>query len=193
MTFLDPGADGDPLPRDRRHRHHLPEWFEDDVDDLDDDRSDELDELDELDDESWDDTGPDDDLPMLPAVPLRTPGDVLAAMLLVVGPERCGPPALWFLLLDADDRPLPLVLPVCDLPARPDEQGCVQVVDALARIVEIEAPGGSVAVAYVRASGGDRGAFETAWDAALTRAATQRGVTLAARVVIGATRARVLA
>jgi len=187
MTFLD-SCDDDPLPHDRAPGHHLPEWFGDDLDDdLDDDGDDEPDDA-----ESWDDTGPDDDLPPVPGVPLRTPGEVLAAMLLMVGPERCGPPALWFLLLDADDRPLPLVLPICYLPARPDERGCAQVVDALARIVEIEAPGGSVSVAYVRASGGDRGAFETAWDSALTRAAMQHRVRLAARVVIGATRARVL-
>jgi len=187
MAFLNPWDD-DPLPHDRAPGHHLPEWFEDDLDDdLDDEGDAEQDDPD-----SWDDMGPDDDLPALPAVPLRSPGDVLAAMLVVVGPERCGPPALWFLVLDADHRPLPLVLPLGDLPARTDSTICAQIVDALARILETEAPGGSIAVAYVRAAGGDRGAFETSWDAALTRAATQRRVILAARVVIGETRARVL-
>jgi hypothetical protein len=84
-------------------------------------------------------------------------------LLHVVGPEREGRPALWFLVLDADDRVLPLVLPVSDLPTVADRVVAANLVHVLASVLENDAPGGSVVVGYVRRGGGARGAFEAGW------------------------------
>ena len=64
--------------------------------------------------------GPDDDLVGLPGTAVRTSADALAVLLDLVGPERSGPPALWFVLLDADGRTVPVVLPITDVPLRAD-------------------------------------------------------------------------
>jgi hypothetical protein len=143
-------------------------------------------------DDTWDDYGPDDDLPPLPDAPLRTPSEALAAMLALVGPERDGPPALWCLLLDAERRPVPLVLPLEGLPPRPLPQECDRVAYALRRVLDEEVPDGGVVLAYVRAEGGDAGRYERDWDTAMRRAADHRRLPVVASVAIGAHRARVL-
>ncbi|SFJ97679.1 hypothetical protein [Cellulomonas sp. KH9] len=140
----------------------------------------------------WAAPGPDDDLPVLPAHPLRDVDDILAVMLSLVGPERAGPPALWLVLLDADGRMLPVVLPLVGIPLHPDPAQVRQVVVAMADILRHDAPGGSVAVAVVRAAGGDRGSLERAWEHALRTTTADHGVRLSAVVAIGEHRARVL-
>jgi len=144
-------------------------------------------------DAGWPAPGPDDDLPTLPTFPLRDVDDVLEVVLSLVGPERAGPPALWIVLLDAHGMMLPAVLPLVGVPLQPDPVQVDQVVAAMADILVHDAPGGSVAVALVRAAGGDRGAFERAWEHALRQAAAARGVTVSAVVAVGEHRARVLA
>ncbi|WP_456844080.1 hypothetical protein [Cellulomonas sp. P5_C6] len=160
-------------------------WFEDDWDD---------DEHDSWGDEPWlvDDDGPDDDLPDPPGAQLGSAGDALAVALDLVGPERAGPPALWFLLLDGSDRTLPLVLPITDVPLRADRAVARQLMSVLASVIAADAPGGSVVVVCVRAAGGDRGAFEASWVPALREAADDHGVRVWAVVALGANRARVL-
>lgn len=143
---------------------------------------------------AWSAPGPDDDLADAAAPGVLVP-DATAAlelMLRLVGPERAGPPALWFALLDAERRLLPVVLPLADVPLRPDVAAARQVVHVLAAVLEREAPGGSVVVAVVRAAGGDQGSFERAWGHALVLAATDRDLPVAAVVAIGEHRARVL-
>ncbi|MBO3102707.1 hypothetical protein [Cellulomonas fengjieae] len=76
--------------------------------------------------DAWDDVpwradGPDHDLPDPPGSPLRSADEALAVLLDLVGPERAGAPALWFLLLDAQCRTIPVVLPIVDVPVRADE------------------------------------------------------------------------
>ena len=117
---------------------------------------------------------------------------LLDVLLTLVGPERAGPPALWIVLLDAAGRPLPVVLPLVGIPLRPDPAQVRQVVLALADVLAHDAPGGSLAVAVVRAAGGDRGSFERAWEHAVRTAAADLGVAVGAVVAIGEHRARVL-
>ena len=158
-------------------------WFDDD--DEDDDT---------WADEPWgvDDGGPDHDLPDPPGARLGSAGDALAVVLDLVGPERAGPPALWFVLLDADDRTLPVVLPITDVPLRADRVVARQLMRVLASVLRSAGEGGSVVVGLVRAAGGDRGAFETSWLPALRQAADDAGVRVWAVVALGASRARVL-
>lgn len=140
----------------------------------------------------WAAPGPDDDLPQVPAHPLRDAHELLEVALSLVGPERAGPPALWVLLLDADDVVLPVVLPLVGVPLRPDPAQVRQVVLAMGDVLEHDAPGGALAVALVRAAGGDRGAFERAWEHALRTACDDQGVRLRALLAVGEHRARVL-
>ncbi|ADG74774.1 hypothetical protein Cfla_1877 [Cellulomonas flavigena DSM 20109] len=140
----------------------------------------------------WAAPGPDDDLPQIPTHPLRDVDDVLEVALSLVGPERAGPPALWIVLLDADGMMLPVVLPLVGVPLQPDAVQVRQVVVAMGDVLAHDAPGGSIAVALVRAAGGDRGAFERAWEHALRVACDDQGVRLSAVVAVGEHRARVL-
>jgi len=148
--------------------------------------------MDTHDSPGWHAPGPDDDLPVLPAHPLRDADDLLEVMLSLVGAERAGPPALWLVLLDADGMMLPVVLPLVGVPLRPDLGQVRQIVLAMADILDHDAPGGSMAVAIVRAAGGDRGSFERTWERALRAAADDQGVPVSAVVAVGEHRARVL-
>ncbi|NUU17707.1 hypothetical protein HP550_10655 [Cellulomonas humilata] len=160
-------------------------WFDDDwADDPDDQWA----------DVPWvlDVGGPDDDLPDPAGAVLRAGADALAVLLDLVGPERAGPPALWFVLLDHSDRTIPVVLPITDVPVRADAAVARRLVAVLDSVLASDAPGGSVVVGLVRAAGGDRGAFEASWVPALREAADDAGVRLWAVVAIGQSRARVL-
>ncbi|GIG39865.1 hypothetical protein [Cellulomonas phragmiteti] len=141
----------------------------------------------------WAAPGPDDDLPALPAHPVRDVDEILDVMISLVGPERAGPPALWIVLIDAGGMMLPVVLPLVGIPLQPDPAHVRQVVVAMADILAHDAPGGSIAVAIVRAAGGDRGAFERSWEHALRTATADQGVAVSAVVAVGEHRARVLA
>lgn len=149
---------------------------------------------DDVADESWLDggTGSDDDYPPVSGRTLEDGRDALDVLMRVVGPERDGPPALWFLVLDAADRVLPLVLPIAEVPTVPDAVVAANLVHVLASVLEHDAPGGSVVVGYVRRGGGDLGAFEAGWSSALHVSAHQEVVRIRAEVAIGRDRARIL-
>jgi hypothetical protein len=145
-------------------------------------------------DEPWLDggTGTDDDSPPTAGRTLEDGRDALDVLLRVVGPECDGPPALWFLVLDAAYRVLPLVLPIADVPTVPDAVVADNLVHVLASVLEHDAPGGSVVVGYVRRGGGDRGAFEAGWSSALHASAHREAVMIRAEAAIGRDRARIL-
>lgn len=123
---------------------------------------------------------------------LESADDALALLLGLVGRDRSGPPALWFVVLDAHDRVLPVVLPIPDVPTIADPVVASNLLHVLASVLEHDAPGGSLLVAYVRRGGGDRGAFESGWSAVLREAAVRAGVRVRAEVAVGRDRARVL-
>ena len=140
----------------------------------------------------WEGDGPDDDLPPTPGEPVRTPQDALAVLLGLVGPERGGVPALWFVLLDAQGYTLPVVLPITDVPMHADLEVVRRVLDVLRSVLAEDGPGGSLLVGLVRAAGGDRGAFEQSWARSLRDGADAIGLRLWGLVAIGEHRARVL-
>ena len=140
-----------------------------------------------------DDDGPDHDLPDPPGAALRSGTDALAVLLDLVGPERAGSPALWFVLLDAQDRTVPLVLPIVGRAdaRRPRGRSPARRASST-RSCAPTRPVGRCVVGLVRAAGGDRGVFEAQWVPALREAADDAGVRLWAVVAIGESRARVL-
>lgn len=136
--------------------------------------------------------GPDHPLSPAPTEPFRTPEELLALLLELVGPERTGPAALWVLFLDRDRRMLPAVLPISDLPPSPHPGLVNALVQVMASVIDREAPGGGVAFGLVRAAGGDRGAHEAAWSHALRTAADDADVPVLLVAAVGRDRARVL-
>ncbi|RHA40706.1 hypothetical protein [Cellulomonas rhizosphaerae] len=139
-----------------------------------------------------DDDGPDDDLPLPPGEVLVCPADVLEFMLPLIGPERAGPMALWCALVDHEDRTLPLVMPISDVPMRPDPELVTSLVGQLREVLQDRVPDGGLVFAVVRRTGGDRGGVEVAWCAALMAAAEHAGVRVRAVAAVGRDRARVL-
>lgn len=123
---------------------------------------------------------------------LESAEDALTLVLGLVGRDRSGPPALWFVVLDAHDRVLPVVLPIPDVPTIADPVVAGNLVHVLASVIEHDAPGGSVLVAYVRRGGGDRGAFESGWSTVLRDEASAADVRVRAELAVGRDRARVL-
>lgn len=149
---------------------------------------------DDLPDDPWLDggTGTEDDLPPVTLRVLEDSRDALDVLLRLVGSEREGRPALWFLVLDSADRVLPLVLPIAEVPTVPDAEVSANLLHVLASVLEHDAPGGSVVVGYVRRGGGDLGAFEAGWSSALHVSARREAVRIRAEAAIGRDRARML-
>lgn len=140
----------------------------------------------------WDDDGPDDDLPPPPGGPVGTPDDALGVLLGLVGYERSGEPALWFVLLDAGGYTLPVALPISDVAMRAEPEVVSGILHVLGSVLDEYAPGGSVLVGLVREAGGDRGLFEASWAGALREGADEAGVRVSGFAAIGADRARML-
>ena len=139
-----------------------------------------------------DDDLPDPALPEVPGRPLRDDATLLGAVLPFVDGARAGAPSVWVFLLDADDRMLPVVLPLADLPLQADPVLVRQLMVAMSDILAHHAPTGAVVLAFVRAAGGDRGSFERAWEWSLTTEAADQGVRVRAVLAVGEHRARVL-
>jgi hypothetical protein len=158
---------------------------------------------DDPDDDLWphlEDTGPDDDLAdasgrLQAGGTLARADDVLDLLLPLIGPERAGPMALWCALVDEHDRTLPAVMPIADVPLRPDIELVRRLVGQLGEVLDDlydQGGTGGVVFAVVRRSGGDRGAVELAWVDALRLATADAGVRLRAVAAVGRDRARVL-
>ena len=144
------------------------------------------------DDDLQDAVVPDAVVPEVPGEPLHDDASLLAAVLPLVDGARDGAPSVWVFLLDADERMLPVVLPLADLPLHADPVLVRQLMVAMSDILVHHAPAGSVVLAFVRAAGGDRGAFERAWEWSLTTEAADQGVRVRAVLAVGEHRARVL-
>ncbi|MDM8083871.1 hypothetical protein QUV83_03705 [Cellulomonas cellasea] len=114
------------------------------------------------------------------------------AVLRAVGDQRGGPPTLWFLVLDSDDRPMPVVLPVEHATVAPSETVGALLVHVLLSVVRHEAPAGSVLIGYTREGGGAEGAFERGWSGVLRGLAARAGLRIRAEVAVGPHRAGVI-
>lgn len=136
---------------------------------------------------TWDADGPDDDLADLAAlVGTRIASPAAAARLVqdLVGPEAYGPPALWCVLLDADDRVLPLVLAISERPLVVSDGFAQYLADDLAAVLEQHAVGGSVVVALV-GDGDEDVCGQLSWVVELERTLGGAGVPMHAIVAVG--------
>lgn len=103
--------------------------------------------------------------------------------------RRC---SLWLLFLDAEDRQLPVVTPIDDLPAVPDEPLVRNLFVVAAKILIEFAPQGSIVLALTGVDAPRRPPVERAWADALRRGAEAADVRVRLRCVVTATGARTM-
>ncbi|UFU05510.1 hypothetical protein [Ruania halotolerans] len=123
--------------------------------------------------------------PLTPDRPMRTDDDLLDWARFVHGDGRPLRSTLWVLVLDADDLPLPVLLPIDDLPDLPDDWVVRGLMESLSEMVREFAPGGSVALLLERPGPSWRRPQDRAWDAQTRAAARQVQVRVRAFVVAG--------
>ena len=116
--------------------------------------------------------------------PLTTDEEVLARVRTVVGAARAR--QLWIMFVDGDGRQSPVIVPIADVPKRPEPRGLV----ALARVLgalrtELATERGPGAVVVVRERTGADTVLhaDRAWAVALAEACRAAGVALRATVL----------
>jgi hypothetical protein len=86
---------------------------------------------------------------------------------------------LWFVMLDRERRPLPVIVPIDHVPDEPDVLMVRNLGQAWHEILQDE-PGSSVVLMLERPGQGAASFDDLAWRAVLRSAAAEHGVTLAA-------------
>jgi hypothetical protein len=116
--------------------------------------------------------------------PLTTDEEVLARVRTVVGAARTR--QLWILFVDGDGRQSPVVVPIADVPHRPEPRGLAGLTRVLrglrGELVTDRGPG-AVIVARERPGGDTVLDADREWAAALAEACRTAGVALRATVL----------
>jgi hypothetical protein len=116
--------------------------------------------------------------------PLTTDEEVLARVRTVVGAARTR--QLWILFVDGDGRQSPVVVPIADVPHRPEPRGLAGLTRVLrglrGELVTDRGPG-AVIVALERPGGNTVLDADREWAAALAEACRTAGVALRATVL----------
>src|SRR6185312_1869264 len=116
--------------------------------------------------------------------PLTTDEEVLARVRTVVGAARAR--QLWILFVDGDGRQSPVVVPIADVPHRPEPRGLAgitRVLHGLRGELVTERGPGAVIVARQRPGGDTVLDADREWAAALAQACRTAGVALRATVL----------
>ena len=108
--------------------------------------------------------------------PVRSQDDLRRLWRMLMGPLGFGGRSLWLLVLDADDRPTPLILQIEDLPRRPDPGQLSGVVRVCQDVLREQVIGGSVVFLLTRP--GQRGVTpdEAVWARDLHQAVRKAGL-----------------
>lgn len=88
------------------------------------------------------------------AVPLNTDADLLGRIDSVVGQDLRRRRSLWVLFLSGDGAQLPVVVPIDDVPERPDPELVGSLFGIIASVLQDAAPDGSAAFALTRPGSG---------------------------------------
>lgn len=103
----------------------------------------------------------------------------------LIGPEEYTTPSLWFVLVDITGHPLPVVIPIDQLPQAPDPETSTRIFEALGEVLSDHAPGGAVVVTLVHPDGGVVSRPERLWYSDLHTAAYRAGVRIRALLTVG--------
>ena len=114
--------------------------------------------------------------PPAPVRPVRTQADLHEVWRQLTGPLGFGQRLLWLQVLDADGRCSPVLPTIEDLPLLPDEACFDSVLDFAGHLLDVEAPGGSVAFLLTRPGRAGLSASDRRWAAGPPAAAARAGV-----------------
>jgi hypothetical protein len=124
-----------------------------------------------------------------PAAPLETDRDVLHRVSCLLDQDSRDRRSLWLLFLSGEGVQLPILVPVDDVPDRPDPQLVGNLCSVIADVLDDAVPGGSAVVTLTRPGGEAVGDSDRYWFHALYGAAREHGASL--RMLCLATRAGV--
>jgi hypothetical protein len=112
------------------------------------------------------------------AVPLRTDDDVLRRVDLLIDLQARELRSAWLLFIAATGVQLPVVVPIDDVPERPDPGTASSLCWLVAVALRENVPGGSAVVVLTRPGSVAANDADRNWAAALHRAARDRGASL---------------
>lgn len=123
------------------------------------------------------------------AVPVVTDHDVLCRVDCLLDPASRSRRSLWLLFLSGEGMQLPAVVPIDDVPDRPEPLLVGNLCGVISDVLDDVAPGGSAVVALTRpgeetVSGDDRYWFHALYDAARERGTPLRMLCLATRSTV---------
>jgi hypothetical protein len=121
--------------------------------------------------------------------PLRTDRDVILRVDALVDQSSRRRRSLWLFFLSGDGIQLPVVVPIDDVPERPDAVTVGNLCDVIAQVLAEAAPTGSAVVALTRPGAETINENDRCWFRVLHRYASDRGANI--RLLCLATPARV--
>lgn len=107
--------------------------------------------------------------------PVATEEDVLSRVDRAVDPASRRRQSLWLFFLDGDGAMLPVVVPVDDVPDRPDASSTDSLCDVVTQVLGTSEPEGSVVMALTRPGPATVSDVDRAWHRALRESASRRG------------------
>ena len=113
--------------------------------------------------------------PVAPEEPLHTDADLMRWAEFIshgVDPVRR---TLWVMFLDAQDTPVPTILPIEEIPDLPDEE-VPRMAHNLAKMGQDMAPGGAMVLMLERPGARHRAAADDAWHSVLRRELVAAGM-----------------
>ena len=127
--------------------------------------------------------------PVTPEEPLRTDADLLRWARFINHGVHPRMRTLWVLLLDEEDVPLPVIIPIEEIPDLPDAEGTTRIAEALGSALSGPAPAGCVVLLLERPGPARRTQADHAWHIMLRWAMSEeevrvRAVFLAAEGVV---------
>lgn len=113
-----------------------------------------------------------------PAAPLVTDADVLRRVASIVDRPSRRQRSVWLLFLSVDGRQLPVVVPIGDVPARPDPPMIGNLAFVIAGALAGQPPGCSAVVVLTRPGAATPGDTDRYWLATLDGAAREHGAAI---------------
>ncbi len=108
--------------------------------------------------------------------PIRTQADLHELWRMLMGPLGFGQRLLWLQLLDADGRCSPLLPTIEDLPLMPEPSELEHVMSFCQQLLDLEVPGGSVAILLSRPGRAGISASDRRWAGGLTTTGRRLGI-----------------
>jgi hypothetical protein len=117
---------------------------------------------------------PPDDVP----APLSTDEEILARIGLILDADARQQRSLVVQFLDAQDRELPVVVPVDGIPRQPDGPTVTNLCWIISQVLDEHAPGGSVVLTLTRPGSDEIGSEDRGWRDAIASAAADEGASI---------------